>query len=49
MKEDWLFDGRKIPDEVMNYFRKRAVQAMRENGHSPEGVANVFGFDRRGI
>lgn len=46
MKDDWLLDGRKIPDEVMNYFRKRAVQAIRENGQSPEVVANVLGFDR---
>jgi transposase len=49
MKDDGLLDGRKIPAEVMNYFRKRAVQAIRENGQSPEGVANVLGFDRRGI
>jgi transposase len=46
MKEDWLLDGRKIPDEVMNYFRKRAVQAIREKGQSPEVVAEVLGFDR---
>jgi transposase len=46
MKDDWLFDGRKIPDEVMNYFRKRAVQAIREKGQSPEIVAEVLGFDR---
>ena len=46
MKDDWLFDGRKIPDEVMNYFRKRAVQAIREKGQSPEVVAAVLGFDR---
>ena len=46
MKDDWLFDGRKIPDEVMNYFRKRAVQAIREKGQSPEVVADVLGFDR---
>ena len=46
MKNDWLLDGRKIPDEVMNYFRKRAVQAIREKGQSPEVVAEVFGFDR---
>ena len=30
----------------MNYFRKRAVYAIRENGQSPEVVANVLGFDR---
>ena len=46
MKDDWLFDGRKIPDGVMNYFRKRAIQAIREKGQSPEVVAEVFGFDR---
>lgn len=46
MKDDWLLDGRKIPNEVMNYFRKRAVQAVREKGQSPEVVAEVFGFDR---
>lgn len=46
MKDDWLLDGRKIPDEVMNYFRKRAVQAIREKGQSPEIVADVLGFDR---
>ncbi|HJW29289.1 MAG TPA: winged helix-turn-helix domain-containing protein [Saprospiraceae bacterium] len=46
MTDDWLLDGRKIPDEVMNYFRKRAVQAIREKGQSPEVVATVFGFDR---
>lgn len=49
MKDDWLLDGRKIPDEVMNYCRKRAVQAIREKGQSPEGVAEVLGFDRSGI
>ena len=42
MKDDWLLDGRKIPDEVMNYFRKRAVQAIRENGQSPEVVARLL-------
>src|SRR5512144_2255072 len=46
MKDDWLLDGRKIPDEVMNYFRKRAVQAIREKDQSPEVVAEVLGFDR---
>jgi len=30
----------------MNYFRKRAVQAIREKGQSPEVVADVFGFNR---
>jgi transposase len=46
MKDEWLLDGRKIPDEVMGYLRKRAVQAIQENGHSPEVVAAVFGFSR---
>lgn len=46
MNEDWLSDGRKIPDEVMSYFRKRAVQAVIERNQSPEVVAEVFGFNR---
>ena len=35
-----------IPDEVMDYFRKRAVQAIWEDGYDPEIVAEVFGFSR---
>lgn len=46
MKDDGLMDGRKIPDEVMDYLRKRAVHAIRENGHSPEVVTAVLGFSR---
>jgi transposase len=46
MNEEWLVDGRKIPDEVMDYIRKIAVQAVRENGHSPEVVAKVLNFNR---
>ena len=46
INEDWLVDGRKIPDEVMGYIRKIAVQAIRENGQSPEVVAKVLNFNR---
>jgi transposase len=46
MNEEWLVDGRKIPDEVMGYIRKIAVQAVRENGQSPEVVAKVLNFNR---
>src|SRR5438874_11602659 len=46
MNEDWLIDGRKIPDEVMGYIRKIAVQAIRENGQSPEVAAKVLNFNR---
>lgn len=49
MKDDWLSDGRKIPDEVMSFFRKRAVQAVRERHQSPEVVADVFGFNRSSL
>lgn len=49
MTDEWLFDGRKIPDEVMSFFRKRAVQAVREKGHSPEIVAEVMGFTRSSV
>lgn len=44
--EEWLRDGRKIPDEVMGYIRKMAVQAIRERGQSPEVVAQIFNFNR---
>ena len=46
MNEEWLVDGRKIPDEVMDYIRKIAVQAVRENGQSPEVVAKILNFNR---
>src|ERR671922_2246767 len=46
MNEEWLVDGRKIPDEVMGYIRKIAVQAVRENGQSPEVVAKILNFNR---
>ena len=44
--EEWLRDGRKIPDEVMGYIRKIAVEAVRERGQSPEVVAQIFNFNR---
>jgi transposase len=44
MNNDWLDDGRKIPDEVMDYFRKAAVRAVRELGYGPELVAHLLGF-----
>ncbi len=36
MKAEWLFDARKIPDEVMNYLMRIAVQAIEEKHYSPE-------------
>ena len=47
--EEWMQDGRKIPDEVMGYIRKMAVEAVRERGQSPEVVAQIFNFNRRCI
>jgi transposase-like protein len=44
--EEWLRDGRKIPDEVKGYIRKIAVEAVRERGQSPEVVAEIFNFNR---
>jgi len=49
MKDPELMDGRKIPDEVMEPFRRRAVHAIREKGHSPEIVAQIFGFSRSSV
>ena len=49
MKDDGLKDGRKIPDEVMDHLRRRVVHAIREKGHSPEVVAEIFGFSRSSV
>jgi transposase len=44
--EEGLREGRKIPDEVLGYIRKIAVEAVGERGHSPEGVAQICNFNR---
>lgn len=49
MKADWMFDARKIPDQVMNYLRRIAVRAIEEKHYSPELVADLFGMDRTSI
>jgi len=49
MKAEWLSDARKIPDEVMNYLRRIAVNAVEEKHFSPELIANVFGISRSSI
>jgi transposase len=46
MNIDWLTDGRKIPDEVMYFIRRMAVNAIRVLGQSPENVAKTYNFDR---
>ncbi|MDO9048745.1 MAG: hypothetical protein Q7U66_13570 [Methylobacter sp.] len=39
MNIDWLADGRKIPDDVMYFIRRMAVNAIRVLGQSPEKIA----------
>lgn len=46
MEIDWLKDGRKIPDDVMFYIRRMAVNAVRAHGKSPELVADYYNFNR---
>lgn len=46
MDIDWINDGRKIPDEVMFYIRRMAVNAVRILGKSPELVADIYNFQR---
>ena len=46
MKLDWMGDGRKIPDEVMDYIRVMAVNAVRNLGMSPELIAKAYNFNR---
>lgn len=49
MNAEWMLDARKIPDKVMNYLRRIAVQAVEEKHYSPELVADLFGIDRTSI
>ena len=49
MNAEWMFDARKIPDEVMNYLRRIAVRAIEEKDYSPELVADFLGIDRTSI
>ena len=49
MNAEWMFDARKIPDEVMNYLRRIAVQAVEEKHYSPELVADFLGISRSSI
>jgi transposase len=46
MNASWLSEVRKIPDEVMNDPQCLAVRAVKEQGHSPEWVAPMFGISR---
>lgn len=46
MSMEWLADGRKIPDEVMDYIRVMAVNAIRNLGLSPEWIAKAYNFNR---
>ena len=49
MKAEWMFDARKIPDEVMNYLRRIAVRAVEEKHYSPEVVADFLDISRSSI
>lgn len=46
MNIDWLKDGRKIPDEVMYFIRRMAVNAIRVFAQSPEDIAKAYNLDR---
>ena len=35
MKPHWLSDARLIPDDVMGYLRKIAIQAVKEKATAP--------------
>jgi transposase len=49
MNAEWMLDARKIPDEVMNYLRRIAVQAVEEKHYSPEVAADFLNISRSSI
>jgi transposase len=49
MNAEWTLDARKIPDEVMNYLRRIAVQAVEEKHYSPEVAADFLNISRSSI
>ena len=49
MKDEWDFDGRTIPDEVMYWVRAIAVRAVVKNGFSPELVIAMLGMSHSSI
>ncbi len=38
MTDDWELDGRKLPAQVLEYLRKMAVRAVKEQGYSDWGI-----------
>jgi hypothetical protein len=42
MNAEWMFDARKIPDEVMNYIRRIAVRAVEEKHYSPAAIPGLL-------
>jgi len=46
MNHDWMSDARKIPDDVMNYIRRLAVDAVVEQNYPPSEVAKLFHINR---
>lgn len=38
MTDDWELDGRKLPAQVLEYLRKMAVRAVKEQGYSDGGI-----------
>lgn len=49
MNAEWMLDARKIPDEVMNYLRRIAVQAVEEKHYSPEVAADFLNISRSSV
>ena len=45
MKAEWMFDARKIPDEVMNYLRRIAVRKINRGHADNSRSVRDNGFD----
>jgi transposase len=44
--ENRQLNGRKVPNQVLEYLRKIAVHAVEERGYSPEVVIGILGLSR---
>jgi AhpD family alkylhydroperoxidase len=47
MNTEWIFDARKMPDEVMNDIQRMAVRTIEETHCSPEKNDSILNYEER--